>query len=596
MTEAADRYIAGFAAQLRASGVSQVVICPGSRSTPLTVAFTGDASFRSWLHLDERSAGYFALGLAREIGEPVALICTSGSAAANFLPAVVEAWLSRVPLVVLTADRPPELRAVGAAQTIDQVALFGSHARWAVDMPVADGSEAVERYATRTAARAVELARGAPAGPVHLNFPFREPLISNSADGAGAATATPTVKVEPVASAVSGELVARCAEDFAGRRGVIVCGPESPPLPVTEIVALAVALGWPVLADPLSGVRVGGHDLGPVVDSYDALLRDQQFAAAVTPEVVLRFGAALTSKATNGWLVGLTEASHVVVDAAGWRDPDALATEVVRADPEAFCSALLVRLDDGDATDEQWANFWTAANAAAREAQRATLDACDEPFEGRAGVELAGALPDGATLVVGNSMPVRDLDSFLPALGRELRIVGTRGASGIDGVVSSAVGAAAAGEVGTSGPVALLVGDLSFFHDLNGLWALRRHGLDLTVLLVNNNGGGIFHFLPQAEALPDRFEEWFGTPHGLDFRGAVEMHGGSFATLEGSGVDGGWGEALSSAIGTPGLSVLELRTERVRNVELHQQVWARAHEAVRAALSDSGLDEAGARG
>jgi 2-succinyl-5-enolpyruvyl-6-hydroxy-3-cyclohexene-1-carboxylate synthase len=507
---------------------------------------------------------------------------------------VVEASLSRVPLVVLTADRPPELRDVGAAQTIDQVALFGSHARWAVDMPVADGSEAVERYAIRTAARAVELASGAPAGPVHLNFPFREPLISASPAEAAAVASTPTVRVEPASVTVSDEFVARCAEAFVGRRGVIVCGPESPPLPASEIVALAAALGWPVLADPLSGVRVGDHELAAVLDSYDTLLRDQRFAAAVTPEVVLRFGAAPTSKATNGWLAGLTEAEHVVVDAAGWRDPDSLATEVVRADAEAFCGALLARLSDGDAADAQWAGLWTAANAATREAQRVALDAFDEPFEGRAGVELAAALPDGATLVTGNSMPVRDLDSFLPALGRELRIVGTRGASGIDGVVSSAVGAAAAREAGADGPVALLVGDLSFFHDLNGLWALRRHGLDLTVLLVNNDGGGIFHFLPQAEALPDRFEQWFGTPHGLDFRGAVEMHGGSFATLEGSGVDDRWGEALTAAIGTPGLSVLELRTERVRNVELHRQVWAQAHEAVRAVLDDVHFDGAGA--
>ncbi len=600
MTEAVDRYVAGFVAQLRASGVAHVVICPGSRSTPLTVAFTGDRSLRSWLHLDERSAGYFALGLARELGEPVALLCTSGTAAANFLPAVVEASLSRVPLVVLTADRPPELRDVGAPQTIDQVALFGSHARWAAEMPVADGSEGVERFAVAAAARAVELATAVPAGPVHLNFPFREPLISGQPDAAPAVTSAAARRVHAATATLSDETAARLAQAFAGRRGVIACGPQSPALPdalpAGEIVALAAALGWPVLADPLSGVRVGGHDLGPVVASYDTLLRDEQFAAAVRPEVVLRFGAAPTSKAANAWLAGLSEARHVVVDAAGWRDPDSLATEVVRAGAASFCTALLARIASSDAAEAQWGALWAAADAAAREAQREAIEAFDEPFEGRAGVELAAALPDGATLVVGNSMAVRDLDSFLPALGRDLRIVGTRGASGIDGVVSSAVGAAAARSAGArsagaraagvkGGPVALLIGDLSFFHDLNGLWPLRRHGLDLTVLLVNNDGGGIFHFLPQAEALPDRFEEWFGTPHGLDFRGAVEMHGGSFATLDGSA---GWGDALSAAIGERGLSVLELRTDRVRNVELHRQVWARAHEAVRAVLSGAG--------
>ena len=557
---------------------------PGSRSTPLTLAFVRDARFRAWLHLDERSAGYFALGLARQLRQPVALVCTSGTAAANFLPAVVEASLSRVSLVVLTADRPPELRDVGAPQTIDQVRLYGSHARWSVDMPLADGSPGLERTAGAVAARAAATAVASPPGPVHVNFPFREPLVGPRP----AALADPdpaVIETTAPAKAPPAEAVRRFLDATARKRGLIVCGPEAFSLPAADITALGSALGWPVLADPLSGVRAGQHDLAGVVEAYDALVRNEAFAARQRPEVVLRFGASPTSKALNVWLAETPGLHSYVVDAAGgWRDPDATATVMLRAGPATLCRALLARLRDAPHEVQPataWRDGWVEANRRAGAALREAIDAIDEPFEGRAAVELAAALPDGATLVCGNSMPVRDVDSFLPRLDRDLRIVGTRGAAGIDGVVSTAAGAAAAG----SGPVALLIGDLSFFHDLNGLWALRRHELDLTVLLVNNDGGGIFHFLPQAELAADAFEQWFGTPHGLDFRAAVELHGGSYELLEG---DHGWTERIALSIASPGLSVLELRTERVRNVELHRQVWARVSRALRADVAVGG--------
>ena len=591
MSAETDRYVRGFTAQLRRGGVGNVVICAGSRSTPLTLAFTRDADYTCWLHLDERSAGYFALGLARQLQQPVALLCTSGTAAANFLPAVIEASLSRVPLVVLTADRPPELRGVGASQTADQVRLYGSHVRWSVDMPLADGSAALERYARGSAMRAAELAAGAPAGPVHLNFPFREPLVE-----AGSASLPPrevtraelrAARAAPAATAgPADETVAELAAAIEGRRGLIVCGPESGGLPAREIAALAAALGWPLLADPLSGLRAGRHDLDQVVETYDTLLRDPEFADGAAPEVVLRFGAAPTSKALAGWLAARAGVPQYVVDVAGgWRDPDATAAAMMRAEPAALCAALLGRLRRTAATDPGWLARWSDANRVARAALREALDAIDEPFEGRAPVELAEALPERATLVTGNSMAVRDVDSFLPVLARDLHIAGNRGAAGVDGVVSTAVGTAAA----RRGPVALLIGDLSFFHDLNGLWPLRRYDLDLTVLLVNNDGGGIFHFLPQAEAASDVFEEWFGTPHGLDFRGAVEMHGGSYRRLEGSdGCSPVLAEALAEALAAPGLSVLELRTERRRNVELHGRVLAHVHQALRAGAGVAG--------
>ncbi len=568
-----------FTDQLLASGVRHVVVCPGSRSTPLTLVFARDRRWRAWLHIDERSAGYFALGLARQLGEPVALLCSSGTAAANFLPAVVEASLLRVPLLVLTADRPPELRDVGAAQTIDQVRMFGSHARWAIDMTPADGTPELERAARGVAARAAATSMAAPAGPVHVNFPFREPLLERAvADPlppAGRPIAVTRSVVAPTPEAIRGFV-----EAARGKRGLIVAGPEAGGLPAALLTEVARALGWPVLADPLSGLRTGTHDLDGVVETYDVLARATAFVRELLPEVTLRLGAAPTSKALNVWLAGHPAIDSWVVDVEGaWREPDATVSTMLRGDATSVCRALLEALAPGDGAEASWLDRWRAANAVTAHALRAAADALDEPFEGRAPLELAAALPEGATLVVGNSMPVRDVDTFMPRLGRRVRIEGTRGASGIDGVVSTAVGAAAAGD----GPVVLLIGDLSFLHDLNGLWAVNRHDLNLTVLLVNNDGGGIFHFLPQAELAADAFEEWWGTPHGLDLGQAVALHGGHHVRLEGAS---GWAGAIAAALGRPGLQVLELRTERVRNVELHRQVIGLATRALEAALAD----------
>lgn len=577
----ADRYVHALLQSLRHAGVRHVVIAPGSRNTPITVAVTAPTSpFRTWLHLDERSAAYFALGLARQVGEPVAVVCTSGTAAANFLPAAVEARLSRVPLILLTADRPPEARDIGAAQTVDQVGLFGSHVKWAVDMPPADEAAAreLERYARVTAARAAAVAMEAPRGPVHLNMPFREPLVEAGAepllilDG-------PLVVYQAVA-APSPEVVAHLAETCAGRRGLIVCGPESTGLPAAEVVALASALGWPVIADPLSGLRTGPHDRSDVIDCADVIVRVPEALRAL-PEVVLRFGAAPTSKPFNQWLAGQAGVRRILVEeggvaTAGWRDPDLQGDEVVSANPRALCEALVAALSSA-AAPAGWAALWRAANAAAREAMREAIAGFADTFEGQAVLDLRAALPSGSTLVAGNSMPVRDIDSFFFKTERDVRIVGTRGASGIDGVTSTAVGAAAAG----GGPVALLIGDLSFLHDVNGLWPTHRYGLDLTVVLVNNQGGGIFSFLPQRQAVPDRFEAWWGTPHGVDLRHAVALHHGRHAVLDA----GDQHAAIGEALGRPGLDVLELRTERDRNVAQHGIVWARASEAVRDALA-----------
>ncbi len=591
--EVLTAYTGAFLDALASAGVGHIAFSPGSRSTPLILTAARRGSFRLWRHLDERSAGFFALGLAKALDEPVALLCSSGTAAANFYPAVIEAYYDRVPLVVLTADRPHELRDVGAPQAIDQVHLYGSHVKWFVDMPLPEGTDAAQAHARTVAFRAVAEAKKAPAGPVHLNFPFREPLLPAEHApaprdlvnvGAVAGPLRPaagerTVSLLEGTRVLTEDELAPLADLLASyRRGLIICGPQRDPGLAGGVVRLARSLGFPVLADPLSGVRYGKHDRTWVIDAYDALLRDETFAAGHEPDVVVRFGAAPTSKALNLFLARCHRARHVVIDeGGGWRDPLHVAGYMVYADPvqtaHALCDAM-----PGDLrhADRSWGRAWIEANDIAKEAVQQEIASFDELFEGRIFPELAHVLPDGATLYVGNSMPVRDLDSFLPSSGATWRCLANRGANGIDGVVSSSLGVSASG----AGPVVLVIGDLSFYHDLGGLLAAKTYGLDLTVVLVHNDGGGIFSFLPQA-GVPEHFEDLFGTPHGLDFAPAVAMYGGSFTRVR------TWDEfrrSVRRGLAEGGLHVVEVPTGREANVRMHRAVW----QAVKRALAEGG--------
>ena len=553
---------------LARAGVRDACVTPGSRSTPLTVALAEQDAIRPWLHLDERSSAFFALGLARASGRPVALVCTSGTAAANFHPAVVEADLSRVPLIVCTADRPPHLRNVGAPQTIDQVGLYGVSVRHEVDLPTPGTADAPPAVFAEAARDAVAVSLGPLPGPVHLNLPFDEPLIE--APGAhpapapsrpGPLPAVPPTLPDPDALTAAVEALNR------SERPLLVAGPETGGLPAEPLAALARALGAPLLADPLSGLRTGPHDRSHVVDAYDAFLRDPR-SAGLAPDCVLRFGAAPTSKALNQFLAGATDATHILCDLPGsFRDPNAVTTLRLTADPRSVADALLDAVSRE--RDGSWLARWRDRDAHARKALTGYALDAPGPFEGRAVVELQRALPPGATLFAGNSMPVRDVDAFLAGDEKPLAVASNRGANGIDGVVSSALGHAAAG----AGPVALLIGDISLFHDLNGLWAGTRHGLDLSIVLLNNAGSAIFHYLPQA-AHEHVFEEWFATPSDIDFAAAAQAYGASHSLLA------DWGE-LAGVLPRPGggVRIIEVRTDRVRNLEMHEVAWATAREA-----------------
>lgn len=574
--------------ELARSGVRHAVICPGSRSTPLALVFAEHEAIRVWTLLDERSAGFFALGIARATHAPVALVCTSGTAAANFMPAVAEANLGRVPLIVLTADRPPELREVGAPQAMDQIRLYGTHVKWSVEMALPEASDTSLRYWRTIAGRATATALAAPAGPVHLNVPLREPLTPAAIPGQplptldmrepaaweGRPGGEPYVQVVPSQAIPDATRLDTLAATLSGvERGLIVVGPLDDAALAEPLTRLAATLSFPILADPLSGLRHGAFDHALVVDSYDAFLRDERFVREMEPELVLRFGAMPTSKPLLLYLKAHSLATQIVVDdASGWNEPMLVAGQMIYTDARPLIDGLLARLSE-PGPPAPWAMHWQETARATRTALEQTLRDFDELFEGRVFDELASLLPAGTTLFAGNSMPVRDCDTFLTSSQRPIRVLGNRGVNGIDGIVSTALGLATTGD-----PVVLVLGDISFYHDLNGLLAARLHGLKLTIVVVNNDGGGIFSFLPQA-AYPEHFETLFGTPHGLDFQPVVEMYGGHFQRVHDWA---GFRAALASGLDGDGLTVLEVPTDRATNVTLHRRLW----QAVSARLEE----------
>ena len=557
---------------------------PGSRSTPLAIALASHPAIKVWTHLDERSASFFALGMAKYARRAVAILCTSGSAAANFFPAVIEARYARVPLIVLTADRPHELRDTGAPQTIDQIRLYGAHVKWFVEMALPEATASSLRYARTIACRAVAEASATPAGPVHLNFPFREPFIPPAADHAPIADGAPDgsahIIVDDSAPAPSDEAVAALAAEIRDRaRGLIICGPNNATDYAEAVGRLGAHLAFPILPDPLSQVRCGPHDRSTVADSYDAFLRVEEFTRRYAPEIVLRFGSLPTSKPLVRYLEGQGAACRqIFVDGSGWNDTALLPARVLHADPRLLCTRLLdlLREHRPASGSNQWCQDWLQIASLARSAIARHLEGLQIPFEGKVFAELAALLPPGAVLYAGNSMPVRDLDTFFPARTSPIRFMSNRGANGIDGVVSSALGAGANAGV----PIVLAIGDLAFYHDSNGLLAAKLHRLQATIVLLNNNGGGIFSFLPQAD-YPEHFEQLFGTPHGLDFSRFAAAYDAGFTRIA---TWQGFRSAVGQALESPAVNIVEVPTERASNVRLHREVWTAVASAILPAL------------
>jgi len=570
------------AEELARSGVRRAVISPGSRSTPLAVALWRERDIEVTVILDERSAGFFALGTALATGVPAAVLCTSGSAAANLHPAVVEADEAGVPMVVLTADRPPELRDIGAGQTIDQLKLYGDAVRWFCDVGTHEADDDGLLHFRAVACRAYAVAVGDPRpGPVHLNVPWREPLAPVPVEGQVTATDplalegridTPLNSVSRQITRADEGLLDRIAERMeSSDRGLIVAGRQANPMLAEPISALAAAAGYPILAEPTSQLRRGPHDRSLIVSAYDHIARERP--AALEPDLVVRFGDMPTSKPLRQWLAAIDGLEQIVIDATGeWREPTRRAHTIVRADPAPTSRSLterLTRLRPGASTaaGSPFATAWLDTERAVREALDPRLEGLSELSEPGVWSTLAHALRDGDTVFAASSMPVRDLESFLRPGPEGVRFASNRGANGIDGLVSTAAGLAQ----GSGARTWAVLGDLALFHDLGGLAAARELS-ELRLIVIDNSGGGIFHFLPQAGALPDgEFEALLGTPSGLEPEKAGELFGLSVTVPSAP-------DELESALAGDA-RVVVVRTDRDRNLELHRELSSLAGAA-----------------
>jgi 2-succinyl-5-enolpyruvyl-6-hydroxy-3-cyclohexene-1-carboxylate synthase len=557
-----------FAEELARCGVRQAVLSPGSRSTPLALALWREEEIETTVIVDERSAAFFALGAAQASGMPVAILCTSGTAAANFHPAVCEADHSAVPLLVLTADRPPELRGIGAGQAIDQLKLYGESVRWFCEVGThAAGDDGLLHFRS-TACRAFAAARGEPRpGPVHLNFPFREPLAPLQEDGAVTATdplalegrdGRPLTAVTPIDMEPTQFLLDEVAGHIAEAPiGVIVAGRQIDPELREPLAHLAAAAGYPILAEPTSQLRCGPHDRSHVVTAYDLLLRDERFREDAAPELVLRFGEMPTSKPLRSWLAE-SGADQIVVDPLGdWNEPTRRAAALLRADPTELAAGWAARLGE----ERPAPAMWLGAERAAREAIEAELGGVDELTEPGLQLALAAAHSDGELVYTASSMPIRDQEAFLPSTDTDATFLCNRGTNGIDGLISSGIGAAKA----TGKPTTIVTGDLGLLHDIGGLAALRDVSTPVRIVVIDNDGGGIFHFLPQEQALEgDEFESLLGTPRGVDVAKAAALFDLPHRRLD-SLAD------LSGALAA-GTGLVEIKTNRQTNADLHRRL------------------------
>jgi 2-succinyl-5-enolpyruvyl-6-hydroxy-3-cyclohexene-1-carboxylate synthase len=557
-------------------GMQHACTSPGSRNSPIVVSLVRERRLRCWSHIDERCAGFFAVGLAKATAVPVAVTCTSGTAAANLAPAVIEAFQAGVPLIVLTADRPAELRDVGAGQAIDQIKLYGDAVKWFAEVEQPAASVASLRWIRQLACRAFWTALDGRPGPVHLNLPLREPLVLDGPlpddplpgrpDGApwvrdgsgrpgirhGGDDRTPPGGPSPIGIRLTGS----GTSDRLPARGVIVAGRDERGDAGSQAATAAAALRYPLLADPLSAARHGAT----AIAAYDLLLRDPGFRDRVRPELVVRTGDLPTSKPLRTWLASLGDVPQLALDPQGtWQDPAAVVSERHRGDPTQAWHAL-GRI--GSTPDESWLTDWIDADDAVTRALTDELDheQLSEPAVAR---RLGEWLEPELTLFCAASMPIRDLELYLPARRRGPAVMSNRGANGIDGTVSSAFGTAASGR-----PVVLLIGDVALAHDIGGLLAARRLELELTIVALNNDGGGIFSFLP-ISGDAEVFATHIATPHGLDFEHAAALYGLGYAR---PATPDQLQLALQASIGSGRTTIIEVRTDRAQNLALHRRL------------------------
>lgn len=542
-------YIAALVDELYQLGVREVVVSPGSRSTPLSVLFC-EHDFEVYVSIDERSAAFFALGIAKEKERPVVLVCSSGSAVGHYFPAIIEARYSRVPLIVLTADRPPELRQIGAPQTIDQMKIYHEYAKYYEELALPEETESMYRYVRTVMQKAFVSSMSGEYGVSHINVPLREPLSPdlNRVDFTLGRSNYPFQWMqEDHWSTMDGAV-------FQDKKGIILCGGDAYANYHLEVLELAERLKTPVLADPISNFRNYDHE--QIIDSYDAFLSHDEIKRELKPEFIIHFGQTPVSKRLQQFLAMHQDILYFQVgETFQYRSPSLSINRYIISRPQVFAKSISVQN-----TNEEYLRLWQYYQKEMRQGLRLAREEAGV-FEGKLVQKLQDMLPEGSRMFVANSMAIRDVDYFFEARQQGIKILCNRGANGIDGVVSTALG------ISTSQhPTVLLTGDLAFFHDLNGLLIGKNHPLNLIIVVLNNNGGAIFKYLPQSKG--KHFEFLFMTPHGMDFSGLKTLYGVTyFEPVDYEGFERDFKEALT----LEGVKVLNVTIDAELSKALHDR-------------------------
>ncbi len=568
-----------FVRELAAIGVKYVCISPGSRNTPLTLAFANNKEIKPYVHIDERSCAFFALGLAKASGTPVAVVSTSGTATAELYPAIIEAYQQRIPLIICTADRPPELLDCGANQTINQNNLYKNHIRWFFDMglpePISRRIKHIKVVARRAYYESVIRSRG----PVHLNFPFRKPFEPKSYTDEVSkslielSNADISEKKELLKEEERKILDEKWFSDLFHylkkyKRGLMIAGPENYNSNFNKYCSiLSEKLGYPLLADGISQIRFGSHSKENIICNYEGFLRSENFIKQYKPDFILQFGRTITSKALDIYLEQCDSARFMINEFGDWFDPSNKANAAFACKPFIFCKEMIGMLDKNkiERKETEWLTIFKKADKISASVKFKLIEKSKFPNECRVITEIIKNIPEGTHIMLSNSMPVRDFDYFASSSEKNITLYNNRGASGIDGIASTALGIAAA----NNSPTVLITGDLAFYYDLNGLLAAKKYKIPLTVILVNNDGGGIFEVLPISE-YGQVFKDFFIAPHHLDFSHFVKAYDGNFIQIK------DWDhfkESFTSAIKQKRFSVLEIKTNAAESLAIRKKYW-----------------------
>ena len=573
-----------FVNELAMLGVKYVSISPGSRNTPLTLAFANNKKIKAFIHIDERSSGFFALGVAKASHSPVAVVCTSGTATAELYPSIVEAYQQRVPLIICTADRPAELLNRGANQTINQENIYKNHIRWFYDAGLPDPGIDKLRNIKLAAINAVHYSTIKSRGPVHINFPFKKPFEPKSyTDGIDEKTLFFAENTIPVKERPCNDNendtdiitqkwfldIFNYFEKF--ERGLIIAGPDNyNPEFLNICQLLSRKLSYPLLADGTSQFRFGNHSKDNIIVNYDAFLRPGKFSTSHQPDIIIQFGRTVTSKGLDNFLSNCTAARFMVNEYGDWFDPAGKAAAAYACKPYIFCSEMIRLLDSIKFSrgNSPWLEAFNLEEKKSSILKSKIINCSDFPDESRIVNEILKAVPDDCQIMISNSMPVRDFDYFASFSEKKIIIHSNRGASGIDGITSTALGIAAANKK----PTLLITGDLAFYYDLNGLLSAKNYKIPLVIVLINNNGGGIFKMLPISK-YGEIFKKYFVAAHGLEFKNLVKAFSGNYKLIKSWKV---LKSSLHSAFKAKQLSVLEIKTNASHSHKTRQKYWKAA--------------------